>query len=123
PDGSSYPNKPEIRLTIGCPTPYPTQYQIGQSSESPENPPSHPLLIFGNTGAGTTDGNFLSIGGSETAGPPCSTPQDYIQNNRDYYLQNRWNWTPYTYPHPLQGGGTTVSDTIPPARPSNLRTR
>jgi len=118
PDGSTYPNKHEILLTVGCPNPYPMQYQVGQTTNSPENPPSHPLLIFGNTGQGTTDGNFISVEGSDTAGPPCSTPSTYIRSGRDYMLTNSWGWTPYTYPHPLQnlssGGGTA------PARPTNL---
>jgi hypothetical protein len=102
PDGSSYPNKVEIRLTVGCPMSYPVQYQVGQSSASPENPPTHPLAIFGNTGAGTTDANFISVAGSETAGPPCASPDAYIQAGRDYVLGNTWGWTPYRYPHPLQ---------------------
>lgn len=105
PDGSTYPNKPEILLTVGCPDPYPMQYQVGQSNQSPENPPTHPLAIFGNTGAGTTDSNFISVAGSDTAGPPCATPDDYIQEGRDYVFSNTWGWTPYQYPHPLAGGG------------------
>ena len=119
PDGSSYPNKEEILLSVGCPDAYPVQYQVGQSNESPENPPSHPLAIFGNTGAGTNDSNFINVVGSTTAGPPCPTPNNYIQEGRDYVLTNTWDWTPYTYPHPLQmlsegGGGKS------PAAPSGL---
>lgn len=102
PDGSSYPNKPEIFLTVGCPDPHPVQYQVGQSSETPENPPSHPLAIFGNSGPGVSDSNFIVVAGSDTAGPPCATPEDYVQAGRDYVSTNAWGWTPYTYPHPLQ---------------------
>jgi len=119
PDGQSYSNKPEIRLTVGCPNAYPMQYQVGQSNQSPENPPSRPLLIFGNTGAGTTNADFINVAGSDTAGPPCSNPGSYIQRGRDYVVSNTWGWTPYTYPHPLQslvGGGGTA-----PAVPTNLR--
>jgi hypothetical protein len=119
PDGFSYSNKPEIRLTVGCPNPYPMQYQVGQSNQTPENPPSRPLAIFGNTGAGTTDGNFIDVAGSDTAGPPCSQPDNYIQKGRDYVLSNTWGWTPYAYPHPLQnmagGGGVVLT------APTNLR--
>ncbi len=120
PDGSSYPNKREILLTVGCPDPYPVQYQVGQSSESSENPPSHPLAIFGNTGAGTNDGNFIAIAGSDTAGPSCSSASNYIREGRDYVRSNAWGWTPYAYPHPLQafsggGGGLT-----PPEPPTDL---
>jgi len=113
PDGFSYPGKSEVRLTIGCPTAYPVQYQIGQSDQSPESQPSHPLAIFGNTGAGAVDSNFLSIAGSMTAGPPCSTPNSYIQLGRDYVLSNTWGWTPYTYPHPLQEGIAAISPNPP----------
>lgn len=126
PDGFSYANKSEIRLTLACPNAYPMQYQAGQSNPSPENPPSHPLLIFGNTGAGASDGNFVTVGSSDTAGGSCATPQNYIQVNRDYYLSNRWGWTPYTYPHPLASGSPAppptgpTSDSTPPSTPSNL---
>jgi hypothetical protein len=118
PDGNSYPNKQEVRLTLACPNSYPMQYQVGQSNETPQNPPSRPLLIFGNTGAGATDGNFLYVGSSNTAGGTCSSPNNYIQDNRDYFRSNAWGWTPYTYPHPLQnlGGGDH-----PPAAPTALR--
>jgi hypothetical protein len=60
---------------------------------SRESPPSHPLAIFGNTGA-------------------------YIQSGRDYVLANSWGWTAFAYPHPLQEG---ASPSTPPARPANLR--
>lgn len=119
PDGSSYPNKSEIRLTLACPGSYPIQYQVGQSNQSPENPPSRPLLIFGNTGAGSTDGNFISIDSSDTAGGSCSSPSTYIQNNRDYFRTNSWGWTPYTYPHPLQNLGGVTNPT--PQPPTSVR--
>lgn len=116
PDGFSYGNKAEIRLSLACTgnPPYPMQYQIGQSNQTPQNPPSRPLLIFGNTGAGTTDSNFISVESSNTAGGSCSNPGNYIQLNRDYYRSNQWNWTPYTYPHPLASGGTTPPPPPPP---------
>ena len=117
PDDRSYTNKPEIRLSLACPTGYPVQYQVGQSSATPENPPSRPLLIFGNTGAGATDSNFLRVDSSDTAGGSCGSPGNYIKSGRDYMLSNAWGWTPYTYPHPLQSisGGSG----LPP--PSALR--
>jgi hypothetical protein len=119
PDGQTYPGKPEIRLTVGCPNPYPMQYQVGQSNQTPENPPTHPLAIFGNTGAGTLDDQFILVAGSGTAGPPCSSPNSYIQSGRDYVLSNTWGWTPYTYPHPLQNLGGSGATT--PVTPTNLR--
>jgi hypothetical protein len=52
PDGSSYPNKAEIRLSLACPNPYRWQYQVGQSSQAPQSPPTRPLLIFRQHGCG-----------------------------------------------------------------------
>jgi hypothetical protein len=125
PDGFSYPNKSEIRLTLACPSGYPVQYQVGQSNQTPESSPSRPLLIFGNTGAGATDEDFVDVLSSNTAGGSCSSPNDYIKLNRDYFLTNRWGWTPYTYPHPLQnltgsGAGSGSGSNLPSA-PTNLR--
>lgn len=126
PDGFSYPNKKEILLTVGCPTGYPVQYQVGQSLRAPEASPSRPLAIFGNSGAGTSDANFISVQGSETAGPPCGSPNSYIQQGRDYVLSNAWGWRPYVYPHPLQniqaGAGPAPTATALPA-PGNLSVR
>jgi len=42
-----------------------------------------------------------------------------IQLNRDFFLSAKPGYTEYTYPHPLQGGGT--SDTTPPAAPQRMR--
>jgi hypothetical protein len=128
PDGTTYPNKDDIRLGVGCPglPPYPIPRQIGQTTaSSTENPPSHPLLIFGNTGAATSDSNFITIIANNTGGGghDCSSPGTYIQVNRDYYLDNnnRWAggtaWTAFTYPHPLAQGSSSGP---PPAAPSNL---
>jgi hypothetical protein len=121
PDGNSYTGKPEIDLTLACPGSYPMQYQVGQTTQTPQNPPSRPLLIFGNTGPGSTDNNFISVGSSNTAGGSCSSPSSYIQLNRDYVRSNSWGWRPFTYPHPLQslsGGGSTIP---PPATPTAVR--
>ncbi len=126
PDGFSYPNKSEIRLTLACSNAYPMQYQVGQSTQTIQNPPTKPLLIFGNTGAGATDSNFITVGSSDTAGGTltCSTPANYIQVNRDYYLSNQWNWVPFTYPHPLQALSGPLppptGDTTAPSIPTNL---
>lgn len=120
PDGSSYPNKNEILLTLACSQKpgYPVQYQTGQSLINPEAVPSHPLAIYGNTGAGINDSNFLVLGSSNTAGGSCANYQDYLKVGRDYVLSQTWNYTPYTYPHPLVGGAVTapeVQDTAPPS--------
>lgn len=118
PDGFSYNNKSEIVLSVGCPSAYPVQYQVGQSNRTPESQPSRPLAIFGNTGSGASESNFISVRGSTTAGPSCSTPNSYIQNGRDYVLGNSWGWSPFTYPHPLQSMSTGVGGL---GAPSNLR--
>jgi hypothetical protein len=49
----------------------------------------------------------------------------YIQNNRDYFAAAAKpagisSYTPYTYPHPLQGGGTGGGGGGTPASPSGL---
>lgn len=113
PDGSSYTGKAEIQLGINCSgnPPWPLDHQVGQIDLPADSTPSHPLLIFGNTGAGATDSNFIGLTESG-GGVGCSNPGFYIQQNRDYYRTNQWSWTPYPYPHPLQGGGP--ADTTPP---------
>lgn len=116
-----YGGKTSIRLGIGCPTGYPVAHQIGQTNLPAQSPPPQPLLIFGNTGVGATESNWLSITANGTGGggsTGCSNPGNYVKVNRDYYLNNKWNWTPFTYPHPL----VTASATSPTA-PSGLRVR
>lgn len=119
PDGFSYPDKVEIRLSLACPSGYPVQYQVGQSSRIPENPPTRPLLIFGNTGTGTTASSFITVNSSNTAGGSCGSPNSYIQQGRDYMLSNTWGWRPFTYPHPLVSGVPAVGSPLP--SPTNLR--
>ena len=52
---------------------------------------------------------------------------DYIKENRDFFLrapsksQDGFTYTPYKYPHPLRSGDP-IGDTIPPAKPTKLRT-
>lgn len=121
---SCFGGKVEISLGVGCPSAYPVAHQIGQTSSTAQNPPPLPMLIFGNTGAGSTDSKFISVGANDTGGggsTGCSNPGSYVQVNRDYYLSNHWNWVPYTYPHPLQslgGSGGTA-----PSAPLNLLVR
>jgi hypothetical protein len=122
---SCFGSKVELRLGVGCPTSYPVPHQIGQTSASPQSPPPQPLLIFGNTGAGAT-GSWISIAANNTGGggsTGCSNPSSYVQQNRDYFFNNAWGWTPYTYPHPLQNlsGGGGGNPTPPPAAPTALR--
>jgi hypothetical protein len=89
---------------------------VGQSTQTPQNPPSRPLLIFGNTGAGTGDANFVTVNSSDTAGGSCGSPNSYIQPGRDYVTSNTWGWRPYTYPHPLQNiGAGADTGLLPPA--------
>jgi hypothetical protein len=122
-----YGNKALIRLAVGCnqngtsSDPNPVPFQIGQLSPNGgvtgftvppvENPPSHPVLIFGNTAGpnsnGPADSGFISVQGNGTGGvqwTSCSNPGAYVQVNTEYYLSNQWNWTPFTNPHPLVSG-------------------
>lgn len=117
---SCYSNKVEISLGVGCsgsPS-YPLLHQIGQTTApSTQNPPSQPLLIFGNTGAGTSDSNFIVIGANDTGGGGhgCSSPDSYVRAGRDYMTNNSWGWVPFTYPHPLSSGsGNTGTGPTPP---------
>ena len=99
----NYPNKPELRFSVGCPgnPGYPMPFQFGQSTITPDATPDSPFLIFGNTGAGASSGNFIVISGESGEGITCSVPNDYIQSGRDYVLSNSYSWTAYEYPHPL----------------------
>jgi SPP1 family predicted phage head-tail adaptor len=102
PDGFSYPGKPELILSCGCTgsPAYPMQYQVGQSTDTPDATPGQPLAIFGNTGVSMT----ISISGTSGGGITCGLPGDYIQSGRDYVLSNTWGWAAYAYPHPLRAG-------------------
>ena len=110
-------NKIEIRLGVGCSgSSYPVPHQIGQTSATPQSPPPQPMLIFGNTGAGTSDANYIVVSQNGTGGggtTDCSNPGSFVQVNRDYYLSNQWGWTPFAYPHPLIKSLT--SGTVPSA--------
>jgi len=121
PDGSTYPNKNEILLTVGCPSSYPIGYQVGQSATPADATPDRPLLIFGNTAGNTSNGpgdsNFIAFG--DNPGGACGSPSSYIQSGRDYMPSNTWGWTAYAYPHPLRTSGS--GNTTPPAAPANLR--
>jgi hypothetical protein len=81
------------------------QYQIGTQGEG-ATAYSYPLYLWNNK---TASGN--SVGMSCTAGQGCN----HVQENRDYYNNGttpKPGYTPYTYPHPLQGAAP--SDTTPP---------
>lgn len=119
-NSSDYGGKVSIRLGIGCPSGYPVAHQIGQTNIPAQNPPPQPLLIFGNSGEGSSGSSFLSITENGTGGggsTGCSNPGTYVKVNRDYYLNNHWNWTAFTYPHPLVGAASG------PSAPTGLRVR
>src|SRR6188768_1540469 len=112
PDGFSYSNKPEIRLSLNCNGgAYPMEHQVGQINKVTDTTPDKPLLIYSNTGAGTSDSDFITIDASRSGTPelPCTDPGTYIQLNRDYKLSNTWSYVGFTYPHPLQGSTETAS--------------
>jgi hypothetical protein len=92
---SEYPGKPEIRFTVGCPTSYPIQYQVGQTTSTPTGPPDKPVAIVNNTGP-------LNI--SVEGGPivTCGGATSYVQSGRDYVTTQTWSYTKYTYPHPAR---------------------
>lgn len=116
PDGFSYAGKPELLFGVGCETSsYPIRYQVGQSTDTADATPDNPILVFGNTGAGASDSNFILVAenGTGGGGHTCSNPASFIQAGRDYNTSNTWGWTKYQYPHPLR------SSLLP--APTNLR--
>lgn len=115
PDGSSYPNKVEIDLTVqslrrstGTFTScwaggYPCPHQVGQIDDATDATPDWPLAIWNNTGAGTLDANFIArtnYSPDECGGGPDVTT--FIQEGRDYITSAASGYTKYTYPHPLR---------------------
>lgn len=123
-DNPAYGTGVQLKLGVGCTGfPYPEKYQVGQSTTTPTTPPTRPVLIFGNTGPGSTASNFVAVVQNGTNNAHlCANPSAYIALNRDYYLSNQWNWVPFTHPHPAQSkGGASGGDTTPPLAPVNLR--
>ena len=95
---------------------WPCRDQIGRGG----NQASIPLYEWNNCsgavcGSGGTPVHFGTYDGSTG---DCSYMNLYhIKSGRDYFNDTQKpGYTPYTYPHPLQG----VSDTTPPAAPSGL---
>jgi hypothetical protein len=130
---------------IPCQTSYPAARQVGQgwsssSSASYGNPVvasdgkgqvTAGVFIWGNTGAETTDPNYVGLDTNATDG--CGNGQsvtNYVAEGRDYFFTAKPGYTPYTYPHPLHtkyaiGGTPTPSPTPTPAptplAPQDLR--
>jgi hypothetical protein len=84
--------------------------QIGTTSDGAGNCPD-PIYIWGNTGEEITMyfPDFGSGSGSDecygaTGRPPSLQTQNFVLQNRDYYLNAgaKPGYTPYTYPHPLR---------------------
>ncbi len=77
---------------------------------------SEPGYIWGNSRQPLGNTATEDYGGTECTNPDTSA--NYIVLNRDYFNGStaKPGWTPYTYPHPLRGGGGS-----PPSPPSNLQ--
>jgi hypothetical protein len=83
--------------TAGCPA----VDQIGNPSD---------LYIWNNTGNWNT---YIRL--RPMTNPPTAHSIDYwIQEQRGYYLTQKFGYAPYTYPHPLRSGTTTT--TPPPTK-------
>lgn len=125
--------------TISCQTAYPAARQVGQGwsasstakygnpvvSDDGTGDVTEGVYIWDNTGAETTDPNFIGL---DQPSDQCGDGQlvgNYVQLNRDYFLSAKPGYTPYTYPHPLHAkfalsGGNSTPNVTPPA-PQNLR--
>jgi hypothetical protein len=106
------------RGQIPCQTHYPASRQVGQGwigasgysyPSVPENGSGYftdPICIWGNTGAGASSPNFVSL--NEYNPDECGNNQvitDYVKLGRDYKLEPRSDYQKYPYPHPLRGVG------------------
>lgn len=93
----------QVLLSVGClGGAYPRQYQTGQSTQTADTTPNHPIYIAGNTGFGVPAGE-IDVAGNPNPPNDCSSPSTYIQLGRDYVTTN-WGWVAYAYPHPLRTG-------------------
>lgn len=93
----------QVLLSVGClGGTYPRQYQTGQSTQTADATPNHPIYIAGNTGFGVPAGE-IDVAGNPNAPNACGSPGTYIQLGRDYVTTN-WGWVAYPYPHPLRTG-------------------
>jgi hypothetical protein len=87
------------------------QYQIGSHGEGP-SAVGYPLYLWNNTANGSSVGMVVTNGAN------------HVQANRDYFNNGstpKPGYSPYTYPHPLQSGGTAPPPTSAPAAPTNVR--
>lgn len=77
-----------------------------------------PAYIWGNSSQPLNNVTVEDYGGTECSSPDTSS--NYIQLNRDYFNGStaKAGYTPYTYPHPLRGGGS--ASTNQPLAPSSL---
>jgi hypothetical protein len=78
---------------------YPAPYQIGRGT----NNTSEPAYVWNNTNMA------MDVNG-------CDAPEvpGMVQLNRDVYASAKPGYTPYTYPHPLQGGSKAQVAPMPP---------
>jgi hypothetical protein len=124
--------------SIPCQTAYPAARQTGQgwsaSSTAKYGNPVVPqdgigavtegVYIWGNTGAETTDPNYVSL--DQFSPDECGNGQlvsNYLIEGRDYFVGTaKPGYTPYTYPHPLHAR-FALSGGNPPPAPQNLRVR
>ncbi len=105
--------------TYGCWTGgYPSRQQVGwgysaacpggctQAGTTGEYQILEPVYLWGNTGAGNYGNPAVLDYTSDECGGSSPTAADYIQVNREFYLNTaKPGYTVYTYPHPLQGEG------------------
>ena len=118
--GQMWGNKAELLFSVrmaddggvlGCATSWPAPHQVGQNHTGTAQF-TDGVHFWGNTGTYTWQ--------IQRFGNSCG--QDitkYLQNGRDFTFDAvpKTGYTPYSYPHPLRGGGTTT----PPRPVTNVR--
>jgi hypothetical protein len=101
---------------IPCQTSHLALHQVGQGYKN--GLVQDPVYIWGNVGGSLWENPGISDWEPDQCNNGLGSTQ-FIQKNRDYYIQAKPGYAPYPYPHPLRTGKESAP--VPPAAPLNLR--